>query len=197
MPHSERRSDRYTRTAMVLHWSIALLVILQFGWGWWMQDISKQPPGPRVDAFNLHKSLGLTILAMMMARLAWRAGHAPPPLPAMPHWQRHAARVNHALLYAVLIALPVVGYLGSAWSGYPVRYFGVVLPVWTMRHEVLKEAMSTVHLVLSWLLAGAVALHVAAVVRHMRQDGTALLSRMGWPSRGDAPVASARAPRGR
>ncbi|HZA96536.1 MAG TPA: cytochrome b/b6 domain-containing protein [Burkholderiaceae bacterium] len=58
-------SNRYTRTAILLHWLIAVVVIVQFGWGWWMQDIPKQPIGPRVDAFNLHKSLGLTILALM------------------------------------------------------------------------------------------------------------------------------------
>ena len=62
-------SDRYTRTAIALHWLIAVAVIVQFGWGWWMQDIPKQPVGPRVDAFNLHKSLGLTILALMCIRV--------------------------------------------------------------------------------------------------------------------------------
>jgi len=65
-------SDRYSRTAIALHWLIAALVILQFGWGWWMQEIPKQPVGPRVDAFNLHKSIGMTIFALMAARLAWR-----------------------------------------------------------------------------------------------------------------------------
>ena len=63
-------SDRYSRTAIALHWLIALAVIGQFAWGWWMQDIPKQPPGPRVDAFNLHKSIGLTILALMCVRVA-------------------------------------------------------------------------------------------------------------------------------
>jgi len=57
-------SDRYTRTAIVLHWLIAAIVIAEFAWGWWMQEIPKQPPGFRADAFNLHKSIGLTILVI-------------------------------------------------------------------------------------------------------------------------------------
>ena len=75
---------RYTRTAVVLHWLVAGLVIVQFAWGWWMQEIPKEPVGPRVDAFNMHKSVGLTILALMMVRILWRIAHRPPPLPDAP-----------------------------------------------------------------------------------------------------------------
>ena len=88
------RSARYTGVAIALHWLIALLVIGQFAWGWWMQDIPKQPVGPRVDAFNLHKSVGMTIFALMVIRLLWRIGHRPPPLPPMAAWQATAARAN-------------------------------------------------------------------------------------------------------
>jgi cytochrome b561 len=88
------RSDRYTWTAIALHWLIAIAVIVQFKWGWWMQDIPKQPPGPRVDAYNLHKSVGLTILALMIARLFWRWRHPAPALPAMPDWQRRLAQMK-------------------------------------------------------------------------------------------------------
>ncbi len=173
-------SERYTRTSVLLHWLIAAMVGVQFFWGWWMQSIAKQPVGPRVDAFNLHKSVGLTILALMLVRLAWRALHPPPALPPMPHWQQIAARANHALLYAVLIGLPLAGYLGSAFSGYPVRYFGMTLPAWAAKHEQLKELMSVAHLVLGWMLAFAVALHVAAVVKHAYESGPQLIARMGW-----------------
>ncbi|HEY5861915.1 MAG TPA: cytochrome b/b6 domain-containing protein, partial [Casimicrobiaceae bacterium] len=75
-------SDRYTRTAIALHWIIALAVIAQFTWGWVMLTIPKQPPGLRADAFNLHKSVGLTILALMILRALWRWRHPAPPLPA-------------------------------------------------------------------------------------------------------------------
>ena len=166
------RSDgRYTRTAIALHWLVAALVIAQIAWGWWMQGIAKQPVGPRVDAFNLHKSMGMLILALMLARLAWRIGHPPPSLPPMPRWQRSAAHASHALLYAALIAQPLIGYLGSVWSGYPVRIFGVV-PVWGARHPALKDALSHAHLVVGCVLMAAIALHVAAALRHLSlRDG--------------------------
>jgi len=129
MSRSDPRA-RYTTTAIVLHWGIALLVVVQFTWGWWMQEIPKQPVGPRVDAFNLHKSMGLALLALMLIRLAWRLGHRPPALPAMPAWQAGLAQTTHVLLYVVLSLQPLSGYLGSEWSGYPVKFFGATLPAW-------------------------------------------------------------------
>ena len=100
-------SDRYSGTAIGLHWLIALAVVGQFAWGWWMQDIPKQPPGPRVDAFNLHKSVGLTILALMCVRLLWRWRHPAPPLPPMPRWQAGLARTTHVVLYVALFVMPL------------------------------------------------------------------------------------------
>jgi len=72
MSPSEPHFARYTRTAIALHWIVALAVVVQVTWGWVMQAIPKQPPGVRADAFNLHKSVGLVILALMLVRLGWR-----------------------------------------------------------------------------------------------------------------------------
>jgi len=170
---------RYTRTAMVLHWLIAALVIVQFGWGWWMQEIPKVPVGPRVDAFNLHKSVGLTILALMVIRLAWRRGHRPPPLPPLPSWQRTAARATHVALYALLVIHPLSGYLGSEFSGYPVRYFGITLPSWGGKNVALKDFLSAMHLATSWAIAALVALHVCGALKHALVHRDGLLARMG------------------
>ena len=134
-------SERYTWTAIALHWLIAVAVIVQFKWGWWMQDIPKLPPGPRVDAYNLHKSVGLTILALMMMRLLWRWRHPAPALPPMPDWQRRLAHANHWVLYAALFVMPVAGYLGSVFSGYPVKYFGMTLPAWGPKDRVAQESL--------------------------------------------------------
>ena len=172
-------SDRYTRTAIALHWAIALLVIFQFAWGWWMQGIPKQPVGPRVDAFNLHKSIGMTILALMVVRILWRLSHPPPPLVDLPRWQARLARATHALLYVALVAQPLVGYLGSEFSGFPVRFFGLTLPSWAAKNAALKDLMSTVHLTISWVIAATVTLHVAAALKHALIDRNRLLARMG------------------
>jgi cytochrome b561 len=176
-------SDRYTRTAIVLHWLVAAIVIAEFAWGWWMQEIPKEPPGFRADAFNLHKSIGLTVLLLMIARLAWRLGHRPPALPQMPGWNARLARANHALMYVVLFVLTIGGYLGSAWSGYPVKFFGLVLPAWSPHQPVLKELASTVHVAASWVLGVAFTLHVAGTVKHALIDRNGMLARMWFARR--------------
>ena len=147
--------SRYTATAVILHWLIAALVVGQFAWGWLMQEIPKSPPGMRADAFNFHKSIGLCLLALMLFRIGWRIAHPPPPLPAMPAWQARLA----------------------VWSGYPVKWFGIVLPDWGTKSPALKDAMSAVHYVTSWVLLSLVALHVAGALRHAFR-GEGVMSRM-------------------
>jgi cytochrome b561 len=179
MPDSEP-ATRYTLTAIVLHWLIAAAAVGLIGWGWWMQTIPKLPVGPRVDAFNLHKSIGMTVLLLMLVRISWRARHPPPPFTPMPQWQAGLARAVHIFFYVCLIVQPVSGYLGSAFSGYPVRFFGVVLPAWAPKNDALKDALSVVHLVNSWVLIGALALHLAGTVKHalLERDGS---FRRVWP----------------
>src|SRR5512135_1387415 len=99
--------QRYTRFAVALHWIVAIVVFAQFALGWLMQEIAKEPPGPRASAFNVHKSVGLVIFALMLVRIAWRLSHPPPALPPMPRWQARAALANHLLLYALLVVMPL------------------------------------------------------------------------------------------
>ena len=181
-------TPRYTRFAVAMHWIVAAIVLVQYPLGWLMQQIPKQPPGQRAEVFNVHKSIGLTILALMIVRLGWRLAHRPPALPPMARWQAWLARGTHAGLYSMLVALPLVGYLGSVFSGYPVRYFGIVLPSWAAKNPQLKDWMSTAHLVLAWGLAIAFTLHMAGVAKHLLVDRDGLLRRMAWTraSRGAA-----------
>lgn len=180
-PRTEAPS-RYTRTAVVLHWLVAALLVAQFAWGWLMQEIPKSPPGMRADAFNLHKSVGLCLLALMLFRLGWRIAHRPPPLPAMAAWKSRLAVATHAGLYVALIVMPIAGYLGSVASGYPVKLFGITLPMWGTPSPVLKDAMSDVHLATSWVIVALTVLHVAGALHHVfRGDG--IMSRMGFARR--------------
>lgn len=172
---------RYTRVAIALHWLIAALVVAQFTFGWWMVGIPKDPPGMRAAAFNLHKSVGLTILALMVLRLAWRLTHKPPALPPMPRWQALLARAVHIGFYVLLIALPLAGYIGSSFSGYPVKLFGWTLPSWAPKNVAVKDWMSAAHLALGWTLAVVLALHVAGALKHALLDRDGLLRRMGLP----------------
>lgn len=143
-----------------------------------MPGVPTQPVGPRVDAFNLHKPMGLTILAVMCVRAWWRWRH---PAPAMPGWQVSLPRLMHGTLYAALFAMPLAGYLGSVFSGYPVKYFGVTLPAWGTGSEAIDDFMSAAHLGVSFVLAAAVALHVAGALEHWLVDGDAVGARMGLP----------------
>jgi cytochrome b561 len=184
---------RYTNFAIFLHWLIAAAVVAQFALGWGMQEIAKEPPGQRAFTFNLHKSIGLTIFALMAIRLAWRLRNPPPPLAPMPRWQARLALSNHWLLYAALVLLPVTGYLGSQFSGYPVRFFGLALPSWTGKNPGLKDAMSLAHLSISWVLLAAFAAHLAGVAKHVLVDRDGLLYRMGWGRPRGGPTSPPRA----
>jgi cytochrome b561 len=172
--------ERHGRANIALHWLLAVALIYQVLLGWWMLELPKSPPGLRAGWFNLHKSIGLTIGMVAVARLALRLRNpvAPAPLPA---WQQRAAAGNHALLYTCMLLLPLTGYLGSVFSGYPVRFFGQVLPAWTGAWPAGKQFMSGLHLVLVWTFMGLVAMHVGAALWHwLRRDG--VTARMGLPA---------------
>lgn len=165
----------YGRVARLLHW-LGLVLLFQFWLGWWMQGLPKTPPGLRAHWFNLHKSIGLVLGIYALLRLAWRL-RVPVAPTTLPAWQAQAARANHGLLYLCMLVLPLSGYLGSSFSGYPVRFFGLLLPAWGWKWPAAKEALSVLHLWTSWLLAALVLMHVLAAVLHaVRRDG--VLGRM-------------------
>lgn len=178
--HPPMLKGRYGRTAVLLHWLLAMALFAQLALGWWMLDIPKSPPGLRAGWFNLHKSIGLTLAAVVIFRLAWRATHRVPPAAALPPWQRLAAQLNHAALYLCMLVIPVSGYLGSSFSGYPVRFLGLVLPSSASAWPAGKHAMSSLHYAAVCLFMALVALHIGAALWHLlRGDGVA--ARMGLP----------------
>ena len=169
-------SPRYTLTAQALHWSTVLLILAVLPVAWVVVSL---PQGPtRSWLFVVHRSLGVTILLVMVARLIWRSRHPAPPLPSgTPRAVEFVGRLNHWLLYAILFVMPVSGYLQSA-SGRPVSYFGLFdLPV-LPENKGLDDLAKSFHLLGQWGVYTLVALHVLATVWHVavRRDG--LLSRM-------------------
>jgi cytochrome b561 len=177
---------RYHPVSIALHWIVVILVFAQLALGWWMIDIPKNPPGPRASWFNVHKSIGLTIGVLMLARLGWRLRHPAPPLPApMPSWQKTAAHTSHFLLYACVILQPLWGYLGSSFTRYPIRYFGVSLPHWGWDSPALKDLFSALHLGTAYVLMTVLVVHVAAALKHLVVDRDGVFQRM-WPRGGAA-----------
>lgn len=169
-------SPRYTLTAQALHWLTVLLILAVLPVAWVVVSL---PPSPeRSWLFVIHRSLGITIFTLVAIRLAWRAMNPPPPLPGgTSQAMELIGRLTHWLLYALLLLMPISGYLQSA-SGKPVSYFGLFdLPA-LPENKSLDDAAETAHLLGQWAIYALVALHVLATVWHVavRRDG--LLSRM-------------------
>ena len=160
--------DRYSRTAVVLHWLIALAVLGQIAFGWYLQLIPRLTPD-RTIFVNLHKSTGLVIAALIVLRLAWRLSHRPPPLPpSMPAWERRAALANHALLYACMLIMPVAGYTASNFSKFGVKFFNAVpLPPWGVDDRGIYAFFNGLHVVTSYVFVSLIAIHIAAALRHL------------------------------
>jgi cytochrome b561 len=171
--------QRYTRTAMTLHWLIAILLVSQFAFGWYLSEIPRGVPA-RGYFVNLHKSFGMLIAVLIVLRLAWRLSHKPPPLPnTLPRWQQRAAAASHYLLYALMVLMPLSGYLGSNFSKHGVNFFNVIkFAPWGPDHKLLYTLFNQTHLISSWLLLALVVLHVAAALKHWLVDHDAIFFRM-------------------
>lgn len=175
---SDTASPRYTGTAIVLHWLLALLILAALAWGLYMVDLRLSPW--KLKAYAWHKWLGVTIFLLVLARLAWRLTHQPPPLPAtLPAWQRLLAGISHALLYLLMLAMPLTGWLMSSAKGFQTVYFGVLpIPDLLDKNKILGDALASAHATLAWLLIALLALHVAAALKHHFIDRDDVLRRM-------------------
>jgi len=169
--------DRYGSVAQTLHWMVVALLIVQFTLGKIAETL---PLGPdKLGTLARHKSVGITILALAVLRLAWRSFNPPPPLPPMPRWQILAARASHTALYALLFAMPLTGWMMSSASNYPVSWFGLVqLPDFVAPDADLKELLRDTHGLLSNVLATLVGVHLLAALKHQFRDRDGLMFRM-------------------
>lgn len=166
-------SARYTGTAQALHWIVVVLMFSVVPLAWVMVNMPQTAPD-RDLVYTLHKSVGVTILALAVIRLAWRATH---PTPAPRHaarWDAAVSAATHWLLYLILFLMPVSGYLLSSASGASVSYFGLFdLPALS-RSDALSNAAKAVHLTTQWAVYALVLLHLAGTAWHVvvRRDGT-------------------------
>ncbi len=168
----------YTRTAIALHWAVALLIFVAFPLGLYMQDLPLTPQKLKLYAF--HKWIGVTVFMLAAARLAWRLAHPAPPLPPhLPAWERRAAAGVQAALYGLMLAVPLSGWLMSSAKGVPTVWLGLLrLPDLLPRDEALGEVLRWVHLGLNLTLATLVAVHVGAALKHRFVDRDDVLRRM-------------------
>ena len=168
---------RYGFAAQGLHWVIVALLILQITLAGLADDL---PLGlDKLAMLARHKSVGITILALAVIRLAWRLIDRPPAPPPMPRWQHVASRLTHAAFYVLLLVMPVTGWLMSSASNYPVSWFGFVqLPDLVRPDEGLEHLLEDVHETLARVLISLAILHAVAALKHQFIDRDGLLMRM-------------------
>lgn len=186
---------RYGAVAAALHWAIAAAIALNLWVGWWMGDAIADPAmkSAAIAAFQLHKSVGLTVLVLSLLRLGWRLAHATPALPPMPDWQRHAARLTHWGLYALMVGLPLSGwlYVSTQWRdgaplNVPTLWFGLFHVPHLFGLDTLEPAarghwagtFGEAHAWLAYGMAALMAVHVGAALKHRFVDRDTVLSTM-------------------
>ncbi|HEU4814404.1 MAG TPA: cytochrome b [Xanthomonadaceae bacterium] len=183
-----RNLDRWGPVSQALHWTIALLVVVMAIIGLSLDALPRSPKWFWV--YDLHKSIGLLVLALVVVRLAWRAyAGAPPPVAGVPRVQRIAAGATHWLLYALVLAMPLSGWLYDSASGLrPLEWFGqFTVPKLVGPDEALAGDLHDLHETLFTLLVVVVLAHVAAALWHHLFRGDATLARMlprGWVDEG-------------
>ena len=177
-------NDSWGAPAKLLHWLMALLIFAQIALG--LLAVSWRLSPTKLNLFFWHKSTGMLILALLALRLLWRLGNRTPELPAgMPGWERSAARLSHGLLYVLMIALPVTGWIVNSASNIPFSIFWLIpLPAIVAPDKATADLAALVHRGLFALLALVLVAHIGAALRHHFVKRNAVLLRMlPWRTR--------------
>ncbi len=178
--------QRYTAVAIALHWLIALGILAQIAIGLVMSEM-KISRGTLFYLFQLHKSVGITIMLVVVLRILWRFTHKPPELPdEMPPLERQAALGAHVALYVLMIGLPLTGWAAVSASPFniPTVLFGLVpwphLPYFSTLPDkkAAEEVLGSIHSWGAWILIAVLVLHIGAALRHHFVKRDTILLRM-------------------
>lgn len=183
------RIERYRPGARWFHWLTALLIFAIVPLGWIFAEFKTKPdsgghfagpfPGTTADYASVHKTLGLLVLVLVVARIGYRFAYKPPAFPRrISPFEAVVAHGTHWLLYLVLLVMPISGYVMSSGGKYPISIFGLFnfpkLPV----SEAVGKTANQIHLIAQYAVYGLVILHVAAVCWHLFVRRDDLLDRM-------------------
>ena len=171
-------TDRYTGTAKSLHWVMAILLFGLLALGFYMHDLPLSPE--KLKLYSWHKWAGVTAFLLVLVRLGWRVTHLPPALPAsMPRIMQLAAHAGHFALYALMIAIPLSGWLMSSAKGFQTVWFGVLpIPDLLDKNKELGDQLAVVHMGLNLLFVAVLAGHIGAALKHHFIDKDDILTRM-------------------
>ena len=186
-PHTPSSSSsvawRYSRTAVALHWGIAVLIAFMAALGWYMMSIEDEPGSGWY--FNLHKSLGIVIASLVVVRVCWRLLNRPQPLSAStPKWRRQLSKATQGLLYLLMALVPIAGYIGASYTKNGVQWFGLATPQWALPDHDRAEQFFGIHAALVWVLVALVGLHVLGALKHLLIDHDGVFQRMLLKRRG-------------
>ncbi len=172
MPPLRDSRERWGLISILIHWLTVLGILFMGALGLYMKAL---PIGAqKVSLYALHKSVGITLLGLVVLRLIWRLANPRPGLPPMPRWQRIAAHASHGLLYLLLLAIPIAGWVMNSAANFPLVWFGLVeLPAITAPNPELRALAGEVHEALFWTLILIALIHAAAAVKHhlVERDG--------------------------
>ena len=168
----------YTKTAKALHWLMAILFFGLLALGFYMPDLPLSPE--KLKLYSWHKWAGVTVFLLVWLRLFWRVTHLPPALPvSMPKIMQLAAHAGHLLLYVLMIAIPLSGWLMSSAKGFQTVWFGVLpIPDLLEKNKELGELLKNVHASLNFLFVAVIAGHIGAALKHHFIDKDDILKRM-------------------
>jgi cytochrome b561 len=191
--------SRYTKTAIVLHWLIAIFIALMFVLGWYMAELPKEAPkqlaydlfdlgvytwqlaeeaSPRTFYFNLHKSLGLTVLALIFLRVLWRITHTPPAaLSSYKAIEKKVATATHHSLYLLMLAVPVTGLIMAINSKYGVKWFGIDV-IAGLDTKPVRDFFECTHEFVGIVLLVLIGIHLLGALKHKFIDKDDTMSRM-------------------
>ena len=161
--------QRYGAVAILLHWLMALVLIVLLAWGLYMVRLPDVGFDTRkITLIIYHKEVGMLAFVLALLRLGWRVGQVLPALvETLPDWQKVIARLVHLCLYALLLALPVSGWLMSSAAGFPVSFLGLFdLPDLVPPDELLFRTFVLAHRWLAYALIALTALHAGAALGH-------------------------------
>ena len=194
-------STRYTKTAVFLHWLIAIGIFGMFALGWYMSDLPKEAPkqmaydlfdwgiytwqlteevSPRSFYFNLHKSIGISIFALIIIRLLWRFTHKPPALlSSYKAIERKLATYAHYLLYVLMLALPFSGLKTAIYSKYGVKWFGMNF-IAGVDDKMVRDFYKEAHEIVGIIILVIIAIHILGALKHKFIDKDETLKRMSF-----------------
>lgn len=178
---------RYSTIAILLHWAIALLIIGQVIGGLVMTKLLPNASSLTFEIYQMHKSFGITILALSLLRLLWRLGNRPPNLPEkMAGWEKQIAAVTHIAFYIFMIGIPLIGWAMVSVSPFqiPTYIFDLIklphMPFWegVSDPKALETQFKSLHKYAALAMVGLLVLHIGAALKHHIRDRDNVLIRM-------------------